>query len=164
MKLIAKKPCSFGGKKFYIGESIPAEYVINPKDQEKMGVLTIVDGDYAVGGTPAASHVILNAKTQDGHMALDLTVEGVQEIFDILAGNVEEGEAIVETMTDEEALILLHIIDGRKSIKAAAEARAKALNEVPEEEETSETPEESEDEIPEESENPETPEESEGEQ
>ena len=37
-------------------------------------------------------------------------------------------------MTDGEALILLHLADSRKSIKAAAETRAKALSkEEPEE-------------------------------
>lgn len=43
MKLFAKKPCSFCGKKFFIGNEIPSEYVLDPKAQEKMGVLVVVD-------------------------------------------------------------------------------------------------------------------------
>lgn len=42
MRLIAKKPCSFGGRTFYIGEEIPTEFVLNPKAQEKLGVIAIV--------------------------------------------------------------------------------------------------------------------------
>ena len=34
MRLIAQKPCSFGGNKFFIGEEVPAELVTNPKMAE----------------------------------------------------------------------------------------------------------------------------------
>ena len=45
MKLIARKACSFGGKKFYIDDEIPAELVLDPRTQEKRDVLTIVHDD-----------------------------------------------------------------------------------------------------------------------
>lgn len=41
MELIAKKPCSFGGKKFFIGEKIPEGLVTDPATQEKLGVIAI---------------------------------------------------------------------------------------------------------------------------
>lgn len=43
MKLFAKKPCSFGGRKFYIGNEIPTNMVLDPKAQEKMGILAVVE-------------------------------------------------------------------------------------------------------------------------
>ena len=43
MKLIAKKPCSFGGKKFFIGDEVPAELVLYPKQQEQFGVLELTE-------------------------------------------------------------------------------------------------------------------------
>lgn len=43
MKLIAKKPCSFGGRKFYIGDEIPENLVTDARMQEKMGVITIAN-------------------------------------------------------------------------------------------------------------------------
>ncbi|MFR7387908.1 MAG: hypothetical protein ACLUTU_02695 [Blautia faecis] len=50
MKLIAKKPCSFGGKAFFINDEIPVNAVLNPKQQEELGVLSIVsDGEAATG-------------------------------------------------------------------------------------------------------------------
>jgi len=41
MRLIANKPCSFGGRQFFIGDEIPADLVANVKAQEKMGVIAI---------------------------------------------------------------------------------------------------------------------------
>lgn len=43
MKLIALKPCSFGGKQFYINDEIPADLVLNPIQQAEWGVLTMKD-------------------------------------------------------------------------------------------------------------------------
>ena len=43
MKLIAKKPCSFGGKKFFIGDEVPANLVLDPAKQIAWGVLEQVE-------------------------------------------------------------------------------------------------------------------------
>lgn len=43
MKLIARKPCSFGGRNFFIGEEVPADLVLDPKKQEAMEILSIVN-------------------------------------------------------------------------------------------------------------------------
>lgn len=43
MKLIARRPCSFGGKDFFIGEEIPSDLVLDPKKQESMDVLAIAN-------------------------------------------------------------------------------------------------------------------------
>ena len=44
----------------------------------------------------------------------------------MLFGRLQPSLAI-ETMTDDTALILIHALDGRKTVKAAAQARAAAL-------------------------------------
>ncbi len=43
MRLIASKPCGFGGRQFYIGDEIPADLLADARTQEKMGVITIVN-------------------------------------------------------------------------------------------------------------------------
>lgn len=48
MTLIANKPCSFGGRQFYIGNEIPADLVADVRMQEKLGVITIVNGGAGV--------------------------------------------------------------------------------------------------------------------
>ena len=39
MKLIAKKRCSYGGRKFFAGDEIPADIVLNVEREEKLGVI-----------------------------------------------------------------------------------------------------------------------------
>lgn len=135
MKLIAKQPCSFGGKRFYIGDEIPLALVKEPKTQEKYGILAIVDeGEQAM--EPADSvEIIIRAK--EGDMPLNLTKGGLQAAVDVLTGTTDDAEPIIKAMSDGDALILIHLIDNRKTVKAAAEARAKELN--PEEPNTEES-------------------------
>lgn len=49
MKLFAKRPCSFNGNQYFIGDEIPLEYVLDPKAQERMGVLVVVEGTPETG-------------------------------------------------------------------------------------------------------------------
>ena len=44
--IIAKRPCSFEGKKFFIGDEIPEAFVRDPDKMEKLGIVVIV-GDGA---------------------------------------------------------------------------------------------------------------------
>ena len=134
MKLIAQKPCSFGGKKFCIGDEIPSGYVLDPKAQEKMGVLVIAaDGEAPVKSdtvelkTVEAMTVLIHA--EEGDMPLNITAEGLQAVANILTSNLDVAEPIVAKMTDGDALILLHMTDNRRTIKTAAEERAKVLSE-----------------------------------
>lgn len=124
MKLIAKQPCSFGGKRFYIGEEIPVELVQEPKTQEKFGKLVIVNDDQPAG---ACGVMTVFVRAEEGDIPLELTQEGLQTVLDILSSNAEDAEPIVKQMTDVDALIFLDIADSRKTIKAAAKARAQAL-------------------------------------
>lgn len=147
MKLIARKACSFGGKKFYIGDDIPVNLVLDPHAQEKMEVLAIVSDD-AGAASPAVCEVIRNEidtmtvsiRAKEGDLPLNLTKEGLQNVVDVLTCKPADAVDIIAGMTDGDALILVHITDNRKAVKEAAEARAKALNE---ETENPDTPEES---------------------
>lgn len=135
MKLIAKKPCSFGGKQFYIGDEIPAKDVLNPTVQEKRGVLTCVSEEAHVSNgpdtftkadtPPATVPIILN--DAQGKLELNVTPAGLQSVFDVLTTKAKEAEAIVNTMTDNDVLILVCAADSRKTIQEAAETRAKQL-------------------------------------
>lgn len=128
MRLIAKKPCSFGGKKFYIGDEIPAKFVKDPAEQEKLGALVqIKDAQEAQAPVAAGQTITVNVHADEGDMPLDLTADGLQAIFDVLTATVPEAEPIIEGMSDSDALILLHVVDDRKTVKEAAKARAKAL-------------------------------------
>lgn len=57
MKIIAKKPISFGGRQFFINDEIPEELVVDPKKHEQLGTIAIVASEDGVSGvtTPGAS-------------------------------------------------------------------------------------------------------------
>ena len=132
-RLVALKPCSFGGRKFYIGDEIPVELVVNPQAQQKLGVLAIVDFDSEVTVIdnniviPETKLSILVQRGDGEEMTLEPTDRGIQDVFTVLIGKADNAEAIINEMDDGDALILLHLSDPRKSVKAAAEARAKAI-------------------------------------
>lgn len=52
--IIAKKPCSFNGQKFFIGNPIPSEYVLDPNAQKSMGVIEVVEVESDNGNDGAA--------------------------------------------------------------------------------------------------------------
>lgn len=131
-RLIALKPCSFGGKKFYIGDEIPAEYVESPERQEKLGALKVVKVESEV--TEVTENVVIPGptleivvQTNGEEMILEPTDSGIQDVFNVLIGKAAAAETIINQMTDGDALILLHLADSRKAVKEAAMARAKAL-------------------------------------
>ena len=134
MKLFAKKPCSFGGKRFAIGEEIPEDLVLNPESQAKMDVISIVHDTSVIlpGGSDDAKIELLTVPVvlhaEEGDFPLSLTVEGLQNVVDVLTTKGDPAKAIVEQMTDEHALILLDATETRANIRKAAQARAMALN------------------------------------
>lgn len=145
MAFTAVKPCKFAGQRFRIGEEVPAG-VIQPgaaKSLIKMGILAEREGEQMPETQDTIENGIVEpdvpiiVHAEEGDMPLDPTPEGLQAIFDVLTSNVSGAEPIIKEMTDEDALILLHLSDSRKSIKELAETRAKALN-APQEGEESE--------------------------
>lgn len=137
MKLIAKQPCSFGGKRFYIGNEIPVELVQDPKTQEKYGKLVIVNDDAAPaehGGDATVVHLVIHGK--DGEIALDLAPESIQTVMDVLTANAEDAEKLIKKIDSDDLLFLVNAADSRKTVQASAKARAQALMEAQEGEES----------------------------
>lgn len=135
MKLFAKQPCSFNGRKFIIGEEIPAEYILDPKGQEKMGVISIVEHSNTNTGA-----INIPIHTEEGDIVLTVTNDELNVFTDILqigAVKTEDKQKIsdiVQKINSEDLLIMLSALDTRKFVKDTAEERAKALNLVSSEE------------------------------
>lgn len=133
MELIAKIPCSFGGKKFFIGDTIPEEMVLDPKAQEKRGVLVRVDAQGQPQSNPQPvgdKNIPILVQVDEGELSLEITKDGMQAIFSVLTGKADVAEPVIGQMTDGDALMLLHMAESRKAVRAAVEARAKALAEA----------------------------------
>lgn len=130
MAFVALKPCCFAGQRFKIGETVPDE-LVHPGAANNLVKMQVIaeQGETNPQQTPArASTIAISIRMKDGDMPLELTIEGLQSVFDVLAGETAGAEEIIEKMTDGDALILLHASDKRKAVKAAAEARAAAIN------------------------------------
>lgn len=172
MRLIAKKPCSFGGWQFYIGDEIPENLVADAKRQEEYGVITIVNDSEGGSGTqpgslftqeqvekmiaeaveeaekkkedqlaemqayvaepketePGAYKGILlisvKGESDEQQIAVPATPEEIQQVFSIMQMNAADGAEAISGVKSENALILLHAADTRKTIKDAAKKQA----------------------------------------
>lgn len=139
MAYVAVKPCRFAGQSFRIGEIVPVD-ALQPgaaKNLVKMGVIAEGEPD-AAKPTAAEPELVdeIAIRINIHDMPLDVTVDGLQAIFDVLSSTASEAEKTIQEMTDEDALILLNACDSRKSIKSLTEERAKALLAEPEGEES----------------------------
>ena len=136
MAYIALKPCAFAGRRFNVGDEIPGELIVqgNEKNLIKMGKIAvqgidaIADKHEQAPQTPQTVEIEL--ETEKGAITLDVSKSGLQSIFDALTSNVKDAEEIIHALTDNDALILLHAADSRKSVKELAEEQAKALKEA----------------------------------
>lgn len=132
MKLIAKKPCSFGGKAFFINDEIPVNAVLNPKQQEELGVLSIVSEGEAATGILETDIAIPVFKSYDGDtaqvMGIPLNIGEIQEVFSIMQMNVEEATKAIEAAKSENMLIVIHACDSRAGVKKAAQKKADNLS------------------------------------
>lgn len=151
MKLIAKKPCSFEGHKFFIGDEIPTEFVANPKALEKMGVIAIAGNADPIPFTDPQEYVtpeIMEIKfeilihAEEGDLPLQVTNEELNVFTDILQIPVSKAEdkqkisEMIQNIVSEDLLIMLDALDGRKFVKDEAQARAQAISENAEDAET----------------------------
>lgn len=146
MKLFAQKPCSFGGRKFYVGEEVPEALVLDPKAQEKMGVLSIVsDGNEIREGVPSEKlqemaamvaevkfEIIIHA--QEGDLSIMVTNEELSLFTDILQTGVSKTDEkqkiseMIQNVESEDVLILVDALDGRKYVKELVLERVRQLN------------------------------------
>lgn len=135
MKLIAKQPCSFGGKRFYIGEEIPVELVQAPATQEKYGKLAIVNDEVQAApsmdpGDPAGDIGVVAVTV--GETIINLAPEDIQTILDVLTANAEDAAERIKEIDSMDILFLVNAADSRKTVQAAAKAQAKALSDAQE--------------------------------
>ena len=131
MAYVALKPCNFAGQAFRIGDTIPAD-LVQPgiaKSLIAMGRIAAADGTAtetkpAEPEEPKEITIGIMLKTKDGILHTSQTPDGLQSVFDVLTGNVKEAEATINGISEEDALILIHASDSRKSVKELAANRA----------------------------------------
>lgn len=153
MRLIAKKPCSYGGRKFFIGDEIPAELVVNIEREEKLGVISTANDEVGVQEQSGALYsqeqvdeMIQSAVAElepfdsdnvgftvtvkgegDNVTAVSCSAEDVQSVVDVLQMNADDGAKAVANVKSDSVLILLHALDTRATVKKAAQKQHDTL-------------------------------------
>ena len=136
MRLVARKPCKFGGKQYFIGNEIPVEDVSDPKAKENLGVLSILDDDVETGVLMEAEipentfFVPVVKETDDENaqvMSIPIACADMTEVFYILQMKADAAIKAVGELKNEEMLIIIHALDNRSSVKSAAKKQAQAI-------------------------------------
>lgn len=109
MRYIARKPCSFGGKKYLIGEDVPADVVLDGKRQVALGTLAAVQDD-------KTSAILISL----GEEQISLAPEELQRIFDILQAKSEDAVALLQEEAYENVCGVIAVCDSRRAVKTAA--------------------------------------------
>lgn len=129
MAYTALKPCKFAGQKFRIGETIPEE-LVQPgaaKNLIKAAIIAIQESHNDPLDDYVKSLISITIEVEEGKLNLELTLAGLQNVFDVMCANVTNAVTIIKQMTDLDALILIDVCDKRKSVQDATKARGKEL-------------------------------------
>lgn len=136
MKLVANKPCSFGGKKYFIGEEIPTEVVVDPARLEKMGVLTVIRDGIPVETLEECVAEVgevqfsIPIKKDDQSFLLDITEPQLQEAVKTMQMSVKDAVGYIkDNVEDITVLILINAVDSRAAVKKETEIKAKEFEE-----------------------------------
>lgn len=148
MAYICLKACVLGGVQYGQGDSVPEEAVLPTRATalQRMGYLaeqTPQTGYVEMETTPDTemegipdTPILVPVVFSDGSADLPMWPEDIRTVFCILQKNAEDASKAIAAVEREETLMLLHAADSRKTVKAAAAARAKALGFAREEAET----------------------------
>lgn len=125
MRIIARQPCSFEGKKFYIGEEIPESYVKDPAAQEKMGVVVLSDTESQRSEILKDKPICIPIRKNGEIMDLDVSEEELRQAAEIMQMNPKEAVThIHDYVENDTVLILLNALDSRSAVKKETEAKA----------------------------------------
>ena len=133
MRFVANKPCNMGGKRYFIGEEIPSEEIIDPVALEKMGVIHVIrDGilpeNYEMAARTSEITFSIPVMKEDETLEIDATEAQIREAVKTMQMSTKDAVAhIRDSEGDNTVLIMLNAIDSRTAVKKEAEAKAKGI-------------------------------------
>lgn len=134
MSYICRKALFLGGVTYQPGEAIPDGAVLPSR------VRSLTSCGYIMEQTdePAAEAAASTGETSGGvlyvpikgddELTVPIPVDGAAFVFALQQSTADEAAAMLQDVEDENVLILIHATDSRKSVRAAAKARAAALH------------------------------------
>ena len=127
MTYVALKPCRVGGHAFRIGETVPKELIAPGAEKNllKMGILAATEPVPSAADVPEALNI--RVPVEEGELPLTITKEGLEAAVLAVTSSADDAKRVAAGMADRDALILLDLLDPRKSVQEAAKARAQEL-------------------------------------
>lgn len=134
MSYICRKALFLSGVTYQPGEAIPDGAVLPSR------VRSLASCGYIMEQTdePAAEAAASTGETSGGvlyvpikgddELTVPIPADGAAFIFALQQSTADEAAAMLQDVEDENVLILIHATDSRKSVRAAAKARAAALH------------------------------------
>lgn len=134
MSYICLKALFLGGVTYQPGEVIPDGAVLPSR------VRSLTSCGYIMEQTdePAAEAAASTGETSGGvlyvpikgddELTVPIPADGAAFIFALQQSTADEAAAMLQDVEDENVLILIHATDSRKSVRAAAKARAASLH------------------------------------
>jgi len=132
MKLVANKPCNLNGKKYFIGEEVPVEEVVDYASLVKMGLLSVIHDavpeDNFEECVAMVGEVSFSIPIVKGHETIDLDVTEPQMQDAVKTMQMNAAVAHIRgDIEDDTTLIIINALDSRATVKKAAESKAKNL-------------------------------------
>lgn len=141
MSYVCRKCLTFSGTKYEPGDFIPDGVILPNRVRSLMAVGMISEvGEKECAGTPVVNNsqpvipvselstISIPVKGENGDITLEVTAEEIQTVFSILQMNASEGITEVGKIESDNALILIHATDSRKTVQNAAKERADILS------------------------------------
>lgn len=134
---IAQKPCSFGGHKFKIGESVPKELVLPSAVRRltKGGVIAevgnaghLLPASTSIESTEEAQEVSVPILAEEGVTTARMTIDELLGAIETIQKEDDEIIADFSKIENEDVLIFIDVMKNAESpIHEAAEARASEI-------------------------------------
>lgn len=134
---IALKPITLSGVDYAAGDSIPADAVLPSRVPALIRTKSIAH----INERPAEAQetpqndandfggVNLPIQTENGVLELPASGEDIVKAVELLQMNADDAIQAIKEIESDSVLIIMDACDSRKTVKAAAKARAKELNE-----------------------------------
>lgn len=133
---IALKPITLSGVDYAAGDSIPADAVLPSRVPALIRTKSIAH----INERPAEAQetpqndandfggVNLPIQTENGVLELPASGEDIVKAVELLQMNADDAIQAIKEIESDSVLIIMDACDSRKTVKAAAKARAKELN------------------------------------
>lgn len=140
MSYICRKTLTISGVLYNPGDIIE-DGVILPDRIRSLKTIGMISemGDYSdipvakpsvVSVSEDTNTIDISVKVEKGYIELPLTAEEIKKVFSVLQMNNTDSVNSIKEIESENVLILIHAIDGRKSVQNAAKERAGIINSI----------------------------------